>query len=107
MCTEQQPKKLGQTLDQDKRTYYSIATPRLQWSWSQYLVKLYTKQCLRTTTQLLQGSSELGPKTQGNAYILQHSYSKTPVELEPKFGQIMHKTTPTYYNTATPRLQWS
>ena len=40
-------------------------------------------------------------------YLLQHSYSKAPVELEPKFGQIIHKTKPTYYNTATPRLQWS
>ena len=31
MCTEyQQPKKLGQILNQDKRTYYSAATPRLQ-----------------------------------------------------------------------------
>ena len=41
------------------------------------------------------------------AYLLQHSYSKAPVELQPKFGQIIHKTKPTYYNTATPRLQWS
>ena len=40
------------------------------------------------------------------AYLLQHSYSKAPVELEPKFGQIIHKTKSTYYNTATPRLQW-
>ena len=28
------------------------------------------------------------------AYLLQHSYSKAPVELEPKFGQIIHKTKP-------------
>ena len=41
------------------------------------------------------------------AYILQHSYSKAAVELEPKFGQIIHKTKSTYYNTATPRLQWN
>ena len=112
MCAEQQPKKLGQTLNQDKRTYYSIATPRLQWSWSQNLVKLYTRQSLHTTTKLLQGSSEAGAKiwsyyTQDKAYILQQSYSKAPAELEPKFGQTIHKTKPTYYNKATPRLQWS
>ena len=112
MCTEQQPKKLGQTLNQDKRTDYSITTPRLQWSWSQNLVKLYTRQSLHTTTKLLQGSSEAGAKiwsnyTQHKAYTLQQSYSKAPVKLEPKFGHIIHKTKPTYYNKATPRLQWS
>ena len=33
MSTEKQhPQKLGQRLHQDKRTYYSKATPRLQWS---------------------------------------------------------------------------
>ena len=37
---------------------------------------------------------------------LQHSYSKAPVELEPKFGQTILKTKPTNYNTATPILQW-
>ena len=36
--------------------------------------------------------------------MLQHSYSKAPVKLEPKFGQIILKTKPTYYNTATPIL---
>ena len=112
MCTEQQPKKLGQTLKQDKRTYYSIATPRLQWSWSQNLVKLYTRQSLHTTTQQLQGSSGAGAKIWSNytpdkAYTLQHSYSKAPVKLEPKFGQTIHQTKPTHYNTATPRLKWS
>ena len=112
MCKEQQPKKLGQTLKQDKRTYYSIATPRLQWSWSQNLVQLYTRQSLHTTTQLLQGSSEAGVKiwsnyTQDKAYTLQHSYSKAPVKLESKFGHFIHKTKPTHYNTATPRLKWS
>ena len=45
--------------------------------------------------------------TQDKVYILQHSYSKAAVELEPKFGQIIHKTKSTYYNTATPRLQWN
>ena len=40
-------------------------------------------------------------------YYNKHSYSKAPVELEPKFGQIIHKTNPTYYNIATSRLQWS
>ena len=74
------------------------------------MVKLYTRQNLHTTTQLLQGSSKTRAKiwsnyTQIKAYILQHSYSKDPVELEPKFGQIIHMTKSTYYNTATPRLQ--
>ena len=112
MCTEQQPKNIGQTLKQDKRTYYSIATPRLQWSWSQNLVILYTRQILHTTTQLLQGSSGAGAKiwsfyTQDEAYTLQHSYYKAPVKLEPKFGHFIHKTKPTHNNTATPRLKWS
>ena len=110
MCTEQQPKNIGQTLKQDKRTYYSIATPRLQWSWSQNLVKLYTRPSLYTTTQLLQGSSEAGAKiwsfyTQDKAYTLQHGYYKAPVKLEPKFGHFIPKTKPTHYNTATTRLQ--
>ena len=67
MSTEkQQPKKLGQTLHQDKHT----------------------------TAKLLQGSSGARTKiwsnyTQDKAYILQNSYSKAPVELEPKFGQII------------------
>ena len=101
------------------------------------MVKLYTKQSLHTTTQLLQGSREARAKvwsnfttrqrlhtttqllqgssgttakvwsnyTQDKIYILQHSYSKAPVELQPKFGLIIHKTKPTHYNTATPRLQ--
>ena len=104
--------KFGQTIHKTKPTYYSIATPRLQWSWNQSLVKLYTRQNLHTTTKLLRGSSGAGTKvwsnyTQYKAYILQQSYSKALVELEPKFGQIIHKTKPTHYNTATPRLQWS
>ena len=100
------------------------------------MVKLYTRQSLHTTTHLLQGSRELEPKfgqiihktkstyyntatprlqgtrakiwsnyTQDKVYTLQHSYSKAPVELQPKFGLIIHKTKPTHYNTATPRLQ--
>ena len=104
--------KFSQTIHKTKPTYYNKATPRLQWSWSQNLVKLYTRQSLHTTTPLLQGSSGAGANiwsncTQDKAYILQHSYSKAPVELEPKFDQIIHKTKPTHYNTATPRLQWS
>ena len=81
---ELQP-KFGQIIHKTKSTYYNTATPRLQWNYSQNLVKLYTRQSLHTTTQLLQGSREL----------------------EPKFGQIIHKTKSTYYNTATPRLQWN
>ena len=77
--------KFGQIIHKTKSTYYNTATPRLQWNYSQNLVKLYTRQSLHTTTQLLQGSREL----------------------EPKFGQIMHKTKSTYYNKATPRLQWN
>ena len=72
------------------------------------MVKLYTRQSLHTTTQLLQGSSKTRAKiwsnyTQDKVYILQHSYSKAPVKLEPKFGQIIHKTKSTYCNTATPK----
>ena len=104
--------KFGQIIQNTKPTYYNTATPSLQWSWSQNLVKLYTRQSLHTTTKLLQGSSEAGAKiwsnyTQDKAYTLQQSYSKAPVKLEPKFGHIIHKTKPTHYNKATPRLQWS
>ena len=104
--------KFGQIIHKTKPTYYNTATPRLQWSYSQNLVKLHTRQSLHTTTQLLQGSCGARAKiwsncTQDKAYILQHSYSKAPVELEPKFGLIIHKTKPTYYHTATFRFQWS
>ena len=76
------------------------------------MVILCTRQSLHTTIKLLQGSSEAGAKiwsfyTQDKAYTLQQSYSKALVKLEPKFGHIIHKTKPTYYNTATPRLQRS
>ena len=106
---EQEP-KFGQIIHKTKSTYYNTATPRLQWNKSQNLVKLYKKQSLHTTTQLLQGSSGTRAKIWSNytpdkVYILQHIYSKAAVELEPKFGQIIHKTKSTYYNTATPRLQ--
>ena len=104
--------KFGHFIHKTKPTHYNTATPRLKWSWSQNLVKLYTRQSLHTTTQLLQGSSGAGAKiwslyTQDKAYTLQHSYSKAQVELEPKFGHFIHKTKPTHYNTATPRLKWS
>ena len=104
--------KFGQIIHKTKPTYYNTATPRLQWNQSQNLVKLYTRQSLHTTTQLLQGISEVRAKiwsnyTQDKAYTLQHSYSKASVKLEPKFGQIIHKTKPTHYNTATPRFQWN
>ena len=100
----------SQIIHKTKPTYYNTATPRLLWSWSQNLVKLYTRQSLHTTTQLLPDFSVVRSKfwsnyTQDKACILQHSYSKAPVELELKFGQIIHKTKPTYYNTATPRFQ--
>ena len=106
---EQEP-KFGQIIHKTKSTYCNTATPRLQWNKSQNLVKLYTRQCLHTTTQLLQGCSRTRAKiwsnyTQDKVYILQHSYSKAPAEQEPKFGQIIHKTKSTYFNTATPRLQ--
>ena len=108
---EQEP-KFGQIIHKTKSTYYNTATPRLQWNKSQNLVKLYTRQSLHTTTQLLQCCSGTRAKiwsnyTQDNVYILQHSYSKAPVEQEPKFGQIIHKTKSTYYITATPRLHWN
>ena len=106
---EQEP-KFGQIIHKAKCTYYNTATPRLQWNKSQNLVKLYTRQSVHSTTQLLLGSSGTRAKiwsnyTQDKVYILQQSYSKCPVEQEPKFGQIIHKTKSTYYNTATPRLQ--
>ena len=106
---ELQP-KFGQIIHNTKSTYYNTATPRLQWNYSQNLVKLYTRQSLHTTTQQLQGSSKTTAKvwsnyTQDKVYILQHSNSKAPVELQPKFGLIIHKTKSTYNNTANPRLQ--
>ena len=99
--------KFGQIIHKTKSTYYNTATPRLQQNKSLNLVKLYTRQSLHTTTQLLQGSSGTRAKiwsnyTQDKAYILQHSYSKAPVKQEPKFGPIIHKTKSTYYNTAIP-----
>ena len=108
---EQEP-KFGQIIHKTKSTYYNTATPRLHWNKSQNLVKLYTRQSLHTTTQLLQGCSKTRAKiwsnyTQDKVCLLQHSYSKVAVELEPKFSQIIHKTKSTCYNTATPRLQWN
>ena len=104
--------KFGQIIHKTKSTYYNTATPRVHWNKSQNLVKLNTRQSLPTSTQLIQGSNGTRAKiwsnnTQDKVYLLQHSYSKAPVELEPKFGQIIHKTKSTYYNTATPRLQWN
>ena len=104
--------KFGQIIHKTKSIYYNTATQRFQWNKSQNLVKLYTRQSLLTTTQLLHGCSGTRAKiwsnyTQDKVYILQHSYSKAPVEQEPKFGQIIHKTKSTYCNTATARLQWN
>ena len=103
--------KFGQIILKTKPTNHNTATPILQGSLSQNLVKLYTRQNLHTTTQLLPYFSGARAKiwsnyTQDKAYILQHSYSHTSVVLEPKFGQIILKTKPTYLNTATPILQW-
>ena len=108
---KQEP-KFGQIIHKTKCTYYNTATPRFHWNKSQNLVKLYTRQSLHTTTQLLKGCIGTGAKiwsnyTQDKVYILQHGYSKVPLEQEPKFGQIIHKTKSTYYNTATPRLHWN
>ena len=103
--------KFGQIIHKTKCTYYNTATPRLRWNKSQNLVKLYTRQSLHTTTQLLQGCSGTRAKIWSNytqnKVCIQHSYSKAAVELEPKFGQIIHKTKYTYYNTAIPRLHWN
>ena len=108
---KQEP-NVGQIIHKTKSTYYNTATPRLQWNKSQNLVKLYTRQSLHTTTQVLQGCSGTRAKIWSNytpdkVCLLQHSYSKVAVELEPKFSQIIHKTKSAYYNTATPRLQWN
>ena len=99
--------KFGQIIHKTKSTCYNTATPRLQWNKSQNLVKLYTRQSLHTTTQLLQGSSGTRAKiwsnyTQDKLYILQQSYSKAPVEQEPKFGQIINKQS---LHTTTQLLQ--
>ena len=102
--------KFGQIIHNTKSTDYNTATSRLQWTYSQNLVKLYTRQSRHTTTQLLQGSSKTraliwSNYTQDKVYTLQLSYSKAPVEQKQKFGQIIHNTKSTYYKTATPSLQ--
>ena len=104
--------KFSQIIHKTKSTYYNTANTRLQRKLSQNLVKLYTRQSLHTTTQLLQSSSKtrayiFSNHTQDKAKILQHRYSKAPVKLEPKFGQIIHSTKSTDYNTATSRHQWT
>ena len=68
---------------------------------------------LNTTAQLLQGSSGARAKIWSNfttrqVYSLQHSYSKAPVELESKFGQILqlHKpNTAAQYSNAPVELE--
>ena len=128
--------KFGQIINKTKSTYYNTATPRLQGTRakirSNYTQdKVYTLQhsyskapvevqpkfgliihktkstCYNTATPRLQGTRAKiwSNYTQDKVYTLQHSYSKAPVELQPKFGLIIHKTKPTHYNTATPRLQ--
>ena len=104
--------KFGQIMHKTKSTYYNTATPILQWCQGQNLVKLYSRQSLHTTTQLLPYFSGVRAKiwsnyTQDNVYILQQSYSKATVELKPQLGLNIHKTKPTHYNTATLRLQWN
>ena len=64
---------------------------------SQNLVKLYTRQSLHATAQPLPDftveleSQNLVKLYTRQAYQLQHSHSKDPVELEPKFGQIIQQ----------------
>ena len=77
--------KFGQILQLDKPNTTTEPLPDFRELESQNLVKLYIKTSL----------------------ILQHYFSKAPVELGPKFGQILQLDMPTYYSTATPRLQWS
>ena len=64
--------KFCQIIHKTKSTYYNTATPRLHGArakiWSNY--------------------------TQNKHYLLQHSYSKAPVKLEPKFGQILQLDKP-------------
>ena len=108
---ELQP-KFGQVIHNTKSTYYYTDTSMLQSNKSLNFVKLYTRQSVHTTTQLLQGFSGTRAKiwsnyTQDKVYKLQHSYSKAAVKQDPKFRQIIRKTKRTYYNTATPRLQWN
>ena len=106
---ELQP-KFGLIIHKTKPTHYNTATPRLQGTrakiWSNYTQdKVYILQHSYSKTPV-----ELQPKFgliihKTKTYTLQHSYSKAPVKLEPKFDQIIHKTKSTHYNTATPRLQ--
>ena len=61
------------------------------------------------TAQLLQGSIGARAKIWSNfttrqVYLLQRSYSKAPVELEPKFGHIIQQDKP---NTTAQLLQGS
>ena len=105
-AVELQP-KFCQIIHKTKSTYYNTATPRLQWNKSQNLVKLYTRQSLHTTTQLLPYFSDVRAKiwsnyTQDEACILQHNHTHTSVELEPKFGQIIHKAKPSTTSQLIP-----
>ena len=86
---------------------YSKAPVELEPKFGQFY-----KTSLLTTAQLLPDFIGARTKTWSNytqdkAYVHQHSYSQTSLELESKFGKIINKTKPTYYSTATPRLQWS
>ena len=130
--------KFDQIIHKTKSTYYNTATPRLQGTrakiWSNYtqdkaytLLHSYSKAPVKlepqfgqiihktkstyynTATPRLQGTRAKiwSNYTQDKAYTLLHSYSKAPVKLEPQFGQTIHKTKSTYYNTATLRLQWN
>ena len=131
--------KFGQMYTLTKCTYYNTATPRFHWSscepkFGQIIHKTksgilqhsYSKAVLEhepkfghnydTRQSLLLPTpwsscvpSSIEPKfgqiihkTKSTYY--NWSYSKAPVEHEPKFGQIIHKTKSTYYNTwSTPR----
>ena len=74
------------------------------------MVILYNKTSLLATAQLLQGSSGARAKIWSNfttkqAYLLQHSYSQTVVELGPNFDQIIQHDKPN--TTAQPLPDFS
>ena len=117
---EQEP-KFGQiihkTKSQDKvysQNLVKLLEPKFgQHSYSKAPVEQEPKfgQIIHKTKSKLQHSYTQDKVLFTRQSLLQHSYSKAAVEqwncLEPKFVQIIHKTKSTYYNTATPRLQWN
>ena len=97
--------KSGQITQQDKPNSYSQTSVELEPKFGQII----QQDKPNTTAQLLPDVSRARTKiwsnySQEKAYILQHSYSQTSVELGPKFGKIIQKDKP---NTTAQLLQGS